>query len=170
MERNVVKLANTNFIFRTNFSGDPTKDRFNSASRKGNIIIPSQELAEQLAAMGANVKQTKPKEGEEEGYVPEYYVSCIVNFHSPVAESRPPKVCLVTGGVPRDLTEETVGLIDSAYVTKVNATIQVAYIQKYDRYACYILSLYVEQDAADDPFAELYRKPENEELPFPMED
>ena len=174
MARNeLVFLENTHFIFRTNFSGDPEKDSFGNRSRKANIIIPSEEVAQHMAEIGCNVKMTKPKEGEEEGFVPEYYVSCIVNFTSEAAKADPPKIYLVTNGEASDpLTEETVGSIDSKYVTNVNATLEIVYLKKYDKWVCYVKTMYVFHETNDDPWAAQFqhRRPANDELPFSMED
>ena len=59
-KRQKVNIDDTRFIFTTNFSGDPSRDRFGSSTRRVNVVIPTQELADQLSAMGVNVKQTHP--------------------------------------------------------------------------------------------------------------
>ena len=79
-EKKIVSIENTRFIFRTNFSGDPERDSFGSTARKANIIIPDEELALSLRDEGFNVKQTKPREGEEEDYIPKYFVSISLNY------------------------------------------------------------------------------------------
>lgn len=174
MARNeLVFLENTHFIFQTNFSGDPARDSYGNSSRKANIIIPSEEVAQHMAEVGCNVKQTKPRAGEEEGYVPEYYVACIVNFDSEVAKANPPKIYLVTGNKPSDpLTPETISVLDHAYVTNVNATLEISYNKRYDKWVCYVKTMYVFQDVDDDPWAAQFQQQghTDEGLPFPMED
>jgi len=53
-----VNIDNTRFIFDTNFSGDPARDRYGSPKRRVNVVIPTEEKAQQLIDMGVNVKQT----------------------------------------------------------------------------------------------------------------
>lgn len=180
MARRKVFLENTRFIYRTNFAGDPSQDKYGSSTRRGNIVIPTQEQADELVAMGCNVKQTQPRDGEEEGYVPTYYISVIINYDSDLAQERPPKVYLVSGNEPpRLLDKETVGAIDKVYVLNVNATLEICHSKRYDRELAYVQVMYVEQDVADDPFADRYAAPvaprveqvaeaveSTEELPF----
>ena len=94
MANNFIIIENSTFIFDTNLSGDPKRDRFNSDQRKANLVIPDEEQAQRLLDDGFNVKITKPREGEEEGFVPRYYVSVKLNYES----SWPPKVYLVRDG------------------------------------------------------------------------
>ena len=157
MARRKVFLENTRFIYRTNFAGDPTQDKYGSSTRRGNIVIPTQEQADELLEMGVNVKQTAPRDGEEEGFEPTYFMSVIVNYDSDLAQERPPKIYLVSGNEPpRLLDRETVGAIDKVYVVNVNATIEISHSKRYDKTLAYVQVMYVEQDVADDPFAERY--------------
>jgi len=151
--RDPVLIGGTKFIFRTNFAGDPTKDKYKSTTRRGNLIIPTEEQAMELADAGYNVKQTNPREGEEEGFVPTYFVPIIIGFGHP---KRKPKVYLVTNGVPTELDEEHVGLIDDVYVMNVNATLNPRYNPERDSWTLYVSQLYVEQDVDDDPWANQY--------------
>jgi hypothetical protein len=73
-EPRLLVIDDTKFIFQTNFAGDPAVDRFGSNKRRGNIIIPDAEMAQELFNRGFKVKATKPKPGEEEDYVPTYYI------------------------------------------------------------------------------------------------
>ena len=41
MKTNNLYIENTRFIFNTNFSGDPKRDKYGSSERKGNIVIPN---------------------------------------------------------------------------------------------------------------------------------
>ena len=47
-----VNIDNTRFIFDTNFSGDPNRDRYGSSRRRVNVVVPTQEQAQQLIDMG----------------------------------------------------------------------------------------------------------------------
>ena len=92
MRTNLVIVENGKFIFDTNFAGDPKKDRFGSDERKANLVIPDIDLARELIDDGFNVRLTKPRVGEEEGFVPRYFVKVKLNYKS----TWPPKVYLVT--------------------------------------------------------------------------
>lgn len=158
-EREVVFLENTKFIYRTNFAGDPNKDKYGNKARRGNIIIPNPEDALAIEQMGIAVKHTKPRDGEEEGFIPTYYMPIIINYTSEAAKNRPPMVYLVSGNnEPVLLDESTVGQIDYVYVTNVKATIEIVYLAKYDKYAAYVRTMYVEQDVDEDPWASSYRE------------
>lgn len=151
--RDHVFISDTKFIFRTNFAGDPAKDKYKSNTRRGNLIIPDEAQALELADSGYNVKQTNPREGEEEGFTPTYFVPIIIGYSHP---RKRPKVYLVTNGVPTELDEDTVGMIDDVYVTNVNATLNPRYNPDRDSWTLYVSQLYVEQDVDDDPWAERY--------------
>ena len=45
---NRIALDNTRFIFMTNFSGDPARDKWGDDRRKANIIIPSEDQAKDM--------------------------------------------------------------------------------------------------------------------------
>jgi hypothetical protein len=154
---NLVFLEDTKFIYRTNFAGLPD-EKYGSTTRYGNILIPDHELAEELMEEGYPVKMTKPKEGEEEGFEPRYYVKAILNYDSEVAQQRPPKIYLVEGDKdPELLGPDNVGLIDQIYVMNVKATLEKSYSKRYDKYLFYVKVMYVEHDAEDDPWGDTYR-------------
>jgi len=151
----IIAIENTRFIFTTNFSGDPERDNYGNSDRKANIIIPTKEQADDLAAAGFNVKCTKPKEGEEEGFVPTYFVSIKANYDS----EWPPRIFLVCGDAePELLTVDTVKRLDMIYITNVNVVLNPYYSQRNDSWSLYIKTMYVEQDETDDPFAARYRR------------
>ena len=139
MERKLVSLENTRFIYRTNFAGDPEADRFRSAQRRGNLIIPDEGYARELLASGFNVKQTVPKEGEEEGFEPTYLVSVIVNYKT----NWPPKVYLVSGNSePVLLDEESIGNIDVTRICNVNAVL-APHEYEDGKFTLYVRTMYV---------------------------
>lgn len=149
----IITIENTRFIFMTNFSGDPERDNFGSKERKANIIIPTEEQAMDLKDAGFNVKWTKPKEGEEEGFVPTYFVSIKANYDS----EWPPKIYLVCGDAdPEELTEKTIKRLDNIYILNVNVVLNPYYSQRNDSWSLYIKTMYVEQDETEDPFAKKY--------------
>ncbi|MBS6180532.1 MAG: hypothetical protein KH921_07065 [Erysipelotrichaceae bacterium] len=153
MRNNLVFIEGSNFIFNTNFSGDPKRDRFGSDQRKGNLIIPDVEQARMLIDEGFNVKLTKPKEGEEEGFIPRYFISVKVNYDS----KWPPKVYLVTDvndGVLLD--EESIECIDDMWVESVNAVLNP--YEGPNGKSLYVKSMEVFQKIDDDPIAARYSK------------
>ena len=83
-KRQKVNIDDTRFIFTTNFSGDPSRDRFGSSTRRVNVVIPTQELADHLSAMGVKVKQTQPNPERtyDEPFVPTYFVPVTINMDS----------------------------------------------------------------------------------------
>lgn len=163
-ERRLITIDNTKFIFRTNFSGDPERDNFGSDARKFNIIIPDAEQALDMKEDGFNVKTTKPRPGEEDDFVPTYFVSVNVNYDT----AWPPKIYLVSGDAePRLLDEDTVDILDKCYVMNVNAVLNPYQNQRTGRSSLYVRTMYVEQDVEDDPYASRYSKrKDDDELPF----
>lgn len=154
-ERKLISIEDTNFIWRTNFSGDPERDSFGSDARVANIIIPDPAQAEELIDEGFNIKQTKPREGEEEGFEPTYFVSVKVNFDS----FNPPRIYLVSGDAdPLLLDEESIDILDRCQVLNVNATLNPYENPRTGRKSLYVRTMYVEQDIEDDPFAQRYAR------------
>lgn len=161
-EKKLISIENTKFIFRTNFSGDPERDNFGSDARKADIIIPTYDQAMEMLDDGFNVKQTKPKPGEEDGFVPTYFVTIKVNYDT----SWPPKIYLVSGDAePVLLDEDSIDILDKCYVLNVNAVLNPYFNQKTGRGSLYVRTMYVEQDIEDDPFADRYRR-KGDRLPF----
>lgn len=154
-EKKIISIEDTRFIFKTNFSGDPERDSYGNDARKANIIIPDEEQALELRDAGFNVKQTKPREGDEENYIPRYFVSITANYDS----EWPPKIYLVSGNAaPVALDESSVGIIDKVYVTNVNVVLNVYQNKRTGKSSLYIKTMYVEQDIDSDPFASRYAR------------
>lgn len=154
---NSIIIENTRFIYRTNLSGDPKRDGFGSDARRCNILIPIIDQANELAEQGFNIKETKPRTGEEEGFLPEYFVSVKANYDS----GWPPLIRLVSGNnPPTTLDEESVELIDKLADDKcignVNVTLNPYINKTTGRKSLYIKVMYVEQDFSSDPFASKY--------------
>lgn len=162
-EPRLVVIDDTKFIFQTNFAGDPTVDRFGSNKRRGNIIIPDPEMAQELFERGFKVKATKPKPGEEEDFEPTYYISAMLNYDS----AFPPEVYLVSGnGSPVPLDADSVGIVDKCYVLRVRVALNPYENPKTGIKSMYIRTMYIEQDVANDPFAHMYANNRGDTLPF----
>lgn len=164
MRTNLVIVENGKFIFDTNFAGDPKKDRFGSDEKKANLVIPDIDLARELIDDGFNVRLTKPRVGEEEGFVPRYFVKVKLNYKS----TWPPKVYLVTDEDKSVLLdEESVACLDDIWVDRVNAV-----LNRYEGpngKSLYVKSMEVYQKVDDDPISAKYRRrnrDEEEEIPF----
>ena len=165
-ERKLISIENTNFIFRTNFSGDPERDTFGSDARRANIIIPDPDMAMDVRNEGFNVKETKPRDDEEE-FIPTYFVAIGVNYDS----NWPPKIYLVSGDAePVLLDEESVNSLDMCRVRNVDVVLNPYENTRTGRKSLYVRTMYVVQDIDDDPFASRYRRRNNEDddgtLPF----
>lgn len=164
MRTNLVIVENGKFMFDTNFAGDPKKDRFGSDERKANLVIPDIDLARELIDDGFNIRLTKPRVGEEEGFVPRYFVKVKLNYKS----TWPPKVYLVTDEDKSVLLdEESVACLDDIWVDRVNAV-----LNRYEGpngKSLYVKSMEVYQKVDDDPISAKYRRrnrDEEEEIPF----
>ena len=57
-KRQKVNIDDTRFIFTTNFSGDPSRDRFGSDKRRVNVVIPTMDLVNHLMDLGVKVRQS----------------------------------------------------------------------------------------------------------------
>lgn len=159
-DQKFIRIENTKFKYATNFGGDAKRDPNGKTTRKGNIIIPDYDQAMDLMHAGFYVKQTKAPEGEEEGFIPTYYVPIYVSYNTP----RPPKIHLITEDDDRLLDEYTAGEIDISYVNNVNVTLSPGYDKKHDCWLLWVRTMYVEIED-DDPYAKYYRnrrRPVNE--------
>ena len=167
MRNSYVIIEGTKFIFKTNFSGDPDRDTYGSTQRKGNIIIPDIEQARCLIDEGFNVKLTKPRPGEEEGFAPKYYVAIKVNYDT----EWPPKIFLMTDSAKGVLLDsESVKSIDYMWVENVNVVLN-KYEGKNGK-SLWVKSMEVYQKQDDDPISMRHSRvnrespDEDEELPF----
>ena len=155
-----IAIDNTKFIFATNFAGDPTKDRYNDARPKANIIIPDPEQAKDLIKAGVRVRETRPRPDDDpDDFQPEYFITVLLKYRGKngIPVKYPPKVFLVSGdSEPVLLDEETVKQIDTMRVHNVNVILN-PYEYDAGKLSLYIRTMYVEQDLYDDPYAHLYR-------------
>lgn len=159
MQNNVIAVDDTNFIFATNFSGNPDNDRFNDSRRKANILIPNPAQAIELRNEGFNVRETSPREDDDPAnFNPEYFVQALLSYRKRNGQpvKYPPKVYLVVGNSePLLLDEESVACLDQIRVKNVNVILNR---HEHDTGVnLYIRTMYVEQDLDDDPYAARYR-------------
>lgn len=153
------RVDDTKFIYQRNFAGDPSKSgKFPSTARVANIVIPTATQAQQMLDAGYDIKSTKPREGEEEGFIPQNFLKIEVKykdkFNQPL--KYPSKVYLVTeGSEPTLLDEESIAILDTIRVKSVNLTI-APYRKADGGLKAYVRVMYVEQNIDDDPFMEMY--------------
>lgn len=151
-----VEFENTHFIFQTNFSGDPNRDRFGSNRRKVNIVIPTKQMADDLASRGINVRQTRPKPDRvyEDGFDVTYFVTVIIYMES----KWPPRIYWVTpAGNCIEMDVNTISQMDYIRVKKVDCLCKM--VEKKNNpgeYSLYANIMYVTQDMNPDPFYERY--------------
>lgn len=158
-----IAIDNTRFIFDTNFSGDPQKDRkYGSTLRKANIVVP-EELAMKLMDDGFAVRQTNMRPDDDpETFHPEYFVTVQLKYRTKTGQlvKYLPKVYLVNDEYePRLLDENTVCELDNIRVKNVNVVLNPhIYNVETGEKNLYIRTMYVEQRTEDDPYAAHYRK------------
>lgn len=145
MPKKTLTIEGTNLIFR-NFSGKPSEYNKNGDRITGVIIPP--ELVNELVDEGWNVKQTKPRDPQDE---PLYYMNVRCRF-----DNFPPKVYLCTQRKKTKLDEETIDQIDYSEIDFVDIE-----ISPYDYTTpmgsgrtAYIKTMYV--NVIEDAFAEKY--------------
>jgi len=168
-----IAIDDTNFIFKTNFTGDPTRDRFGDSRRKANVLIPDPEQAKDLIKAGFKVRETRPGPDDDPSeFVPEFFIPVLLKYRNRMDQpvKYPPKVYLVSGdGEPVLLNEETVHCIDEIRVKNVNVILNpYEYDPANNGLSLYVRTMYVEQDLDDDPYAARYRsrRDDGEGLPF----
>lgn len=136
-----------------NFAGDPNKSEFKARDRYSYIAIP-EEVARHLEAMNCWVGKTKPRDGEEEGFVPTYYIQMFVNFDSEF----PPTVNLYSDGVITQLTKDTIGLVDDMFVESVDCTLNPWTNPKTGKTKVFCNVLWIKQNTSGgDPFKKKYQ-------------
>lgn len=129
-----VEIKGAKLIFK-NFRG--AADKFNAKGNRNFCVILSPEQADQLAHIGWNVKQLKPR---EEGDLPTYYIKVNVQFDT---VGKPPNVRMITKRNQTRLDEDLVDLLDDAYIEKANIRFRP---YEYDpgKFSAYLVTLYAE--------------------------
>ena len=111
--RDILQVNDTRIIYR-NFRGEGSK--FNrEGDRNFAMIIPTQDLADELINRGWNVKIKEPR---EEGEEPFMYLPIKVKFND-----RGPQIYLVTGDRTNRLDEDVVSMLDDIDIRSVDLDI-----------------------------------------------
>lgn len=113
--RNVLEIEDARIIFR-NFAGVASK--FNrEGNRNFSILIPNEEIANELIEDGWNVKIRPPR---EDGDAPFMHLPVKIQFNS-----RGPAAYVISGNNPaRRLNEDTIGMLDEIDIASVNMDIR----------------------------------------------
>jgi hypothetical protein len=108
-----INIPNAKFIFYTNFKGAAGPYN-NEGERNFNVILEGDAL-EQALEYGMNVKTTKARDG----YEPVNYVKVNIGY-----KYRAPIAMLINSHVKRNLTEQTIGLLDDYEFDNVDIVIR----------------------------------------------
>lgn len=156
-------IENTNFIFKTNLAGERRKeDRYPSNSRTCNIIIPDPEMVQELIDDGFNVRQTQPKEGCEEDFVPEYFVKATLKYRCEGGATDPNVGIRGADGYTTYFNHETVGQMDHLRIWRDSVCATLSPYTKGDRPTLYIRELFADQDLENDYWSSRFpRRPQD---------
>ena len=112
--RDILQIDDARIIYR-NFAG--RGEKYNrEGDRNFAIVIPDEEMANELTNLGWNVKIKPPR---EDGDTPFMFLPVKVKFND-----RGPNVYLKTGDVQNKLDEESVGLLDNIDIIGVDLDIR----------------------------------------------
>ncbi len=152
--KGILQIDDARIIYR-NFRGEGGK--FNrEGDRNFAVVIPKQELADELLNRGWNVKIKPPKDEEDSPFM---YLPVKVKFND-----RGPQVYLRTDDRVNRLDEETISVLDDVYIRSVDLDIRpydwdvngksgrtaylqsIEVIQEIDRFA----ARYAEEESPED--------------------
>ena len=112
--RDILQINDARIIYR-NFAG--RGDKYNrEGDRNFAVVIPDEDMANDLTKLGWNVKIKPPR---EDGDTPFMFLPVKVKFND-----RGPNVYLKTGNVQNRLDEESVGLLDNIDIIGVDLDIR----------------------------------------------
>lgn len=148
--RGILQIDHARIIWR-NFEG--RGDKFNrEGDRNFALIIPTEEMANELIEEGWNVRIKPPR---EEGDIPFMYLPVKVKFND-----RGPGIYLTSGRAKNRLDEETCSLLDHIDIMDVNLDIRPFdwEVNGKTGRSAYLQSIEVFQEV--DRFAEMYAEEE----------
>lgn len=105
-----ITIENARFWGRPNFKGE--MDRFKDDRRKFTVIVPN-DTADQLRALGYNVRTTVPENPEQEP------ISSLKVMVDPQSD-----VYVIQGEQREKLTLDTVGILDSAKIETIDMEVR----------------------------------------------
>lgn len=108
--RGILQIDDARIIYR-NFSGVGSKYN-REGDRNFAVVIPNQEIADELIKEGWNVRIKPPREEDEEPFM---YLPVKIKF-----SDRGPNCYLRSGKVQTKLTESTIGCVDDIDILSVD--------------------------------------------------
>lgn len=108
--RGVLQIEDARIIYR-NFGGEASKYN-REGDRNFAVIIPNQEICDQLTDEGWNVKIKPPRDEDD---TPFMFLPVKVKFNN-----RGPNIYVQSAGNVKRLTEETVGMLDEIDIQSVD--------------------------------------------------
>ncbi len=151
---NILEIEDARIIFK-NFAGLGSKYN-REGDREFSVIIPTQEICDQLVNAGWNVKIKPPREKGEDPFM---YLKVKVKFNS-----RGPGVYVISGNNrPTRLNEDTIKMLDEIDIQSVNMDLRPYEWEVNGKtgITAYLQAMEVTQNV--DRFAARYQA---EELPF----
>ena len=108
--RGILEIEDARIVYR-NFSG--IKSQFNREGLKGfSVVIPNQEICDQLVEAGWNVKIKPPRDEDDRPFM---HLPVKVRFNG-----RGPAAYIQSAGNVTRLNEETIGMIDDIDIASVD--------------------------------------------------
>lgn len=155
-------LENTNFIFRTNLAGEWRKDdQYPSNARVCNIIIPDEDLAAEMIEDGFNVRKTRPSEGYEEDFEPEFFIKATLKYRSEGGAGDPNVGIRGDDGYTTYFDEETVGQMDHLRIKRDSVCATLSPYTKGAHPTLYVRELFADQDLGDDHWSDRFKRRPN---------
>ena len=154
-----ITIENFRMIYR-NFAGKQGK--YNKEGQRNFCAVITEEEAVDFAAIGFNIKRTKPRGDDLEGAP---YIKVNVNFNS----NPPPRVVVVSQRGKQDLTVDSVNVLDWAEIQSTDMTINPYFHPDNDgRCTAYLSRLYVQviEDELEVKYAEIDSLNDLEPEPF----
>lgn len=111
---NILEIEDARIIYR-NFEGNPSKYN-REGDRNFAVIIPNDEICQELVNMGWNVKIKPPREEDD---APFMFLPVKVKFNN-----RGPGAYLESGGKVTRLTEESIGILDEIDIASVSMDVR----------------------------------------------
>lgn len=142
--RDILQIDDARIIYR-NFAG--RGDKYNrEGDRNFAVVIPDEEMANELTNLGWNVKIKPPRDmngNTDPDGIPFMFLPVKVKFND-----RGPNVYLKTGNVQNRLDEESVGLLDNIDIVGVDLDIRPYdwSVNGKDGRTAYLQSIRVVQD------------------------